>query len=41
MSDAIQRKWRFFLDDIIWSTIRDDISDLLPLLLALKNKVQS
>ena len=28
-------------DDIIWSIIRDDIPDLLPLLRALKNKVQS
>ena len=28
-------------DDILWSIIRDDIPDLLPLLRALKNKVQS
>ena len=36
MSDADQREWRFSLDDTLWSIIRDDVPELLPLLKALK-----
>lgn len=70
MSDASQREWRLYLDDMIdfagkvlastdgldqagfvasgltydatlWSIIQDDVPELLPLLKALKNEVQS
>lgn len=27
-----QREWRFYLDDMIWSIIRDDIPNLLKAL---------
>jgi len=51
MSDASQREWRFYRnrvihgylgidDDTIWSIIRDDVPELLPLLKALKAGVQ-
>lgn len=42
MSDARQREWCFYLDDdTLWSIIRDDVPELLPLLQVLKNKAQS
>lgn len=43
MSDSSQREWGFCLgidDDILRSIIRDDVSELLPLLKALKIKIQ-
>lgn len=36
MSDGDRREWRFYL-----SVIRDDVPELLPLLQALKDEVQS
>ena len=42
MSDASRRKWRFYLDDdTLWSIIRDEVPELLPLLKALKDEAQS
>lgn len=41
MSDASQREWRFYLYGMLWSIIRDDVPELLPLLQALKKEKQS
>ena len=42
MSDARQRKWLFYLnDETLWSIIRDDVPERLPLLQALKSEAQA
>ena len=46
MSDIGRREWRFYLEDMIdddtlWSITRDEVPELLPMLKALKDKVNS